>query len=72
MQRVIERKSQHSASAVERAVNYNDNCCIQVETPRVGGSRLCDAPGVTPGWSSLWLKAATDQKIDGETQQQQY
>ncbi|GMF22020.1 unnamed protein product [Phytophthora lilii] len=76
MQRVIERKSQHSSSAaVERSTTADgENYYIRVETPLVEGHGLCDAPGITLRWSSLWLKAESDKKtkMDGETQQQQY
>uniref|UniRef100_H3GF88 ABC transporter domain-containing protein n=1 Tax=Phytophthora ramorum TaxID=164328 RepID=H3GF88_PHYRM len=72
MQRIIERKSQHSSSAaVERSTAADgDNCYIRVETPRAGGRGVCDAPGITLGWSSLWLKTTIDKKakVEGETQ----
>ncbi|KAG6623794.1 multidrug resistance protein ABC superfamily [Phytophthora cinnamomi] len=76
VQRVGERKSQHSSSAaVERSVAAEaENYYIRVETPRVGAHAVCDAPAITLGWSSLWLKAQSDKKtkVDGETQHQQY
>ncbi|POM73349.1 Multidrug resistance protein ABC Superfamily [Phytophthora palmivora] len=61
-QRVLERKSHHSSSAaVERStVAEGDNYYIRVNTPRVGSHGMCDAPSMTLGWSSLWLKAQTD------------
>ncbi|KAE9316777.1 hypothetical protein PF008_g18917 [Phytophthora fragariae] len=61
--RVVERKSQHSSSAAEA-----ENCYIRVETPRVGAHGVCDAPAITLGWSSLWLKAQSDKKTKNDQQ----
>ncbi|GMF50967.1 unnamed protein product [Phytophthora fragariaefolia] len=76
VQRVVERKSQHSSStAMEKsAAAEAENYYIRVETPRVVAHGVCDAPAITLGWSSLCLKAKNDKtmKIDGETQHQQY
>ncbi|RLN92144.1 hypothetical protein BBJ28_00019385, partial [Nothophytophthora sp. Chile5] len=76
--RIQASKSRHSSVLGERSTVEDGgsplNHYIQVETPRVGGRGYCDAPAITLGWSSLWLKTPSDKKVkvDEETLQQQY
>ncbi|OWZ17715.1 Multidrug resistance protein ABC transporter [Phytophthora megakarya] len=54
-----------SSAAVERNNGVKgDNYYVHIETPRVGSHGVCDAPSITLGWSSLWLKAQTDKLND--------
>ncbi|CAI5705212.1 hypothetical protein KXD40_008725 [Peronospora effusa] len=72
MHHIIDQKSQHNSSAVvERSIVVETgNHYIFVETPRAGGRGICDAPSMTLGWSSLWLKAPIDKKPKSNSEMQ--
>ncbi|CAH0478264.1 unnamed protein product [Peronospora belbahrii] len=69
---LVEQNGQHSSSgSVERSfVTGMESHYISVTTPRVGSRGICNAPSVTLGWRSLWLKAPGDKKLksDDETE----